>query len=136
MANRSRHAKFRRAVRKRAKLLRLLRNDPVLGSGTRPGTFPMSRRSLTPGKFPFPSVLTQPGKSPGRVCDGLDQGYLHWRCELEPRASASRVSQPKRRWGALEARPWLIPRGRSARNERRTLAELRTRAACGARGFQ
>src|SRR5262249_14701291 len=41
------------------------------------GTLSRDPRFSAPGKFPFPSVLTQPGNSPGRVCDGLDQGYLH-----------------------------------------------------------
>jgi len=41
------------------------------------------------GRVSFPSVLTQPGNSPGRVCDGLDQGYLHLR-----RASRSLPERP------------------------------------------
>src|ERR1051326_5467544 len=34
------------------------------------GTFLDSERWFKPGRFPSPSVLTQPGNSPGRVCDG------------------------------------------------------------------
>ncbi len=46
------------------------------------------------GRFPSPSVLTQPGNSPGRVCDGLDQGYLHSLRGFRPLSRAVVIRTP------------------------------------------